>query len=477
MHPRIVLARERLRLVLRVMRLRPFETETEEGRSLERYRRIVLGTASSIIGRGITTAVSLVSIPLMLGFLGKSQYGFWVAVNALLPWVGLADLGIGTGLVNPIAEAHGRDDHERARAYFSTALFLLSGIGVALLVLGAVTLPFVPWSTVFSVPPTLSPTTVRACVALAFAVTVIGLPLATATQVYVGFQKSYVAVVFPTIGSILSLALLLGVVRTGGSVVAVFAAVGGGTALGAAAGLAFLVLREMPWLRPSFTSISRAAIRRLLATSVPLYLFQFGALLVNQSQQFVLVQRAGLSTVAEYDLLVKVYVMASTLVTFTTSSVGPSFRESWERGEHRWMRRTFWHLVKLRMAMAAGGSALLVLGGDLALRLWLRRTDFQYGRWSWALLAVLIVTAVWASTFAEFLTILDRIWPQIGVVLCQGLATVVLTWVLAGRFGLIGALVAYTAPAVLLSGVLLPRIARGFLSERTAPGATEPTRT
>jgi O-antigen/teichoic acid export membrane protein len=472
MHPRLVLARERLRLVLHVMRLRPFDTDTAEGRSLERYRRIVLSTVSSVFARGIATVASLITIPVMISFLGKPEYGFWVAVNALVPWLGMLDFGIGNGLVNPISEAHGREDREAARGYFSTAFFLLAAVALGLLVVLAVALPLAPWPRIFATPPSLAPSTVRTCVALACTFTALGLPLATATQVYAGYQKTYIATAFPAIGAVLSLGLLVAVVRGGGSIVAVFAAVGGGLLLGASASMLVLVLREMPWLRPSLRYVSRQALRRLLATSVPLYLFQFGSLLVNQTQQLVLVQRAGLSTVAEYDLLFKVYVTASLLVVLTTSSFGPSFREAYERGELGWMRRSFWHLMKLRMTMAALGAGVLLVAGDLALRLWLRRTDFQYGTGTWALIALLILAAVWAATFSDFLMSLDRIWPQIGVVVVQGLVTVTLTWLLAGRFGLFGAVVAYTLPAVALSAFFFPRIARPFLAaEAPAPGS------
>lgn len=470
MRRQVELARERVRNVLRVARLRPFETDTAEGRSLERYRRIVLSTAASIFARCLASAVSLVSVPIVIGYLGKEQYGFWAAVNAVTPWVAMFDLGIGTGLVNPISEAHGRDSHEDARAYFSTAFLALSGVALAVLAVLGVSLWFVPWSRVFAAPASLPPSTVSASVGLAFAFMAIGLPLATVPQVYAGYQKSYVGVLFPAVGAVLSLALLILAVNRDGGVVALFTATGGALTVGSLVALWWLVGREMPWLRPSPAWVSRRAFRRLLATSIPLYLYQLGALLVNQTQQIVLAQRTGLASVADYDLLLKLYIVISTLVTITTASVGPSLRESWERGEAAWMRRTFWHLMRLRMTLAAVAAAGLFFGGDLALRIWLRRPDFQYGPWTWGLLALLLVAAVWGATFVELLTNLDHIWPQVGVVMAQGLVTVALTWALARPLGTFGAVVAYAGPGIVVAGLFLPRMARRFLHpQRTTP--------
>jgi len=210
--------------------------------------------------------------------------------------------------------------------------------------------------------------------------------------------------------------------------------------------------------------VSGAAFRRLLATSVPLYAFQIGALLVNQSQQLVLARRAGLSTVAEYDLLLRIYLLTTGLIATTSASFAPTFREAFERGETTWMRRSFWHLVRLRMLVALAACAVIAPFGNAALRVWLRRSDFQYGPSVWLTLCALILVATWASSFGELLTILDRIWPQVGVVVIQGILTLVLTWVLGARFGVIGALVALTLPAAALTGWFMPRMARGIVS-------------
>jgi O-antigen/teichoic acid export membrane protein len=468
--PQIV---EQLRNVIRVARFTPFDTSSEEGRSLERYRRIVLSTGASIAGTGVSTLVGLVLVPLLLGYLGRDVYGLWATLLTLVPWVSLLDLGFVAGLVVAISEANGRDDRRGAQAYFSTAFLALTAVSLLSTVVVVAGLAAAPWDSLLPVPPGLTRGSVAAVAAVVAAFTLASLPLALVPQVLAGYQASYVSTAFSALGSLLSLALVYSVTRLHGSLLAIVAASSTAGLLATLGSLAYL-LRRSPWMRPERALVSRAALRRLFATAFPLYLFQLGSLLVNQTQRPILAARAGLSVVTDYDLLLRVYGFAITLITVSSASVAPSLREAYERGEVGWMRRAFWHLVRVRLSAAAAFCVLLLLAGNLLLRLWLRRPDFQYGIGTWLVLCVLLLASIWASSFLELMTILDRIWPQVAVVLAQGAATVLLTWWLCRRLGVQGGLLAITVPALAFSAWMLPVISWRLVRHRES-GARPPS--
>ncbi len=458
-----------VRSLFRVARVEPFDESTAEGRSQERYRRIVLSTGASLAGTAVTTLVGLAIVPLLVSRMGKDFYGLWATVFSLTPWVALLDMGMVGGLVVAIAEANGRDDREGAAGGFSSAFFSLALVGILASVGLTAAIAFAPWESVVHLPAGLSRSSVTAGVALVGILAALSLPLGLVNQAWTGYQKAFVATAFTAGGSLLSLALLVAAVQLGGSPLAVFAAA---SLAGFVAGLASLAAlsRAMPWMRPSPRRVSRPAFRRLLGTATPLYLFQLGSLLVNQSQRPILSASAGLGVTAEYDLLARIYVLAITLITVSSASFAPTFRESLERGDGEWMRKTFWRLVRLRMLAAGALCLVIVLGGNAVLRLWLGRQDFQFALPVWFALAALILTAVWASPFFELLTILDRIWPQVAVVLVQGPLTVGLTWYLGSRYGVLGALLALLAPAVAVSGWVVPALAWKTVRTREVRG-------
>ena len=83
-------------------------------RRVRRGRRALTSTASTLLARGIAVAVSFVAIPLSVSYLGIERYGIFVAVASLATLFVFADLGLGNGLLNLVADAHGRDDREAA---------------------------------------------------------------------------------------------------------------------------------------------------------------------------------------------------------------------------------------------------------------------------------------------------------------------------------------------------------------------------
>ena len=349
-----------VRLAWSLLRLAPFDTSTPLGRSNERYRRIALTTLSSVAVRGLGSIIGLVTVPLVLGYLGKERFGLWSAITTVVAWVTLFDFGIANGLVNCIARSHGRDDQAEAGRYVSTALALLCGIAGLLAATVAIAVPLVPWSAVLAVRQAVDDTTVRWSVAAALGMFVIGMPLSAVPQIYAGYQRSYVVNAFTLVGVTLGFLALLAALGNGAGMPTLVVAFGLGSLLANALGLVNAFVR-MPWLRPRIASFSREAAAALASRSLPMFLMQIGALTVNETQTLILAHRCDLSTVADYSILIRVYLLLMALIQASTASFVPPFREAFERGDLAWVSAAFRKFLQVRLLMALGGSAAMVL--------------------------------------------------------------------------------------------------------------------
>ena len=175
-----------------ILRLRPFETTTPEGRSKERYRRAALTTVVSIIARGLGIFTGLAWIRLSLSYLGKERYGLWMAVNSIVGWASLADLGLARGLQNHLSAANGKDDRELAGRYVSTGLAALTTLALGVALLAVPLLLVVPWAELFNVrDPALASETpwVMAAVLGCF---LVQFPLSIVPTIYAAYQRGYV---------------------------------------------------------------------------------------------------------------------------------------------------------------------------------------------------------------------------------------------------------------------------------------------
>jgi len=271
-----------------VARFKPFATSSPEGRSRERHRKILLNTSSNFLARGFSLAVNLLVIRLVLGRLGKQEYGLWITITAFVVWTMLLDFGILNGLVNAVSEAFGKQDRNAAITVMSTAFFSLIVISVFLALLTIIFVGEINWSAVFSSKGLISESKLRWSIVAALAPFIVGIPLSVVRQVYAGFQKAYIGNIFIVLAAFVTLAAVQVALGLGASLPWLVLAAGIGAPVAALFNLVYLLKFDMPWLKPQLRHVSVLGLRRLLKSSTPLFLFQFGALLVNYSQPLLL---------------------------------------------------------------------------------------------------------------------------------------------------------------------------------------------
>jgi O-antigen/teichoic acid export membrane protein len=194
-----------------------------------------------------------------------------------------------------------------------------------------------------------------------------------------------------------------------------------------------------------------------------LFLFQVGGLLVNQTQLIIMAHRSTLETVADYAVINKLYVLTMGVISLSTYSFLPPFREAFERGDRDWVRLNFKRMVFLRMTMATAVSVLLWVAGNLVLRLWLRNGSVAFTLQVWAAMGILLISATWVTAFSDLLTIMDRIWIQTLFVLVNGVGTALLTFFLTPAFGALGAIAALSFVTLFMLSWLAPMVARPLL--------------
>jgi hypothetical protein len=175
-----------------LIRLMPFNTDTPEGRSKERLRRVALTALVSAFAQGISMLTLLISIPLTLNYLGAERYGLWITISSLIAVLGFADLGMGNGLLNAVAEANGRNDQKAAESYVSSAFYILTGIALFLGVIWLMVYPHVSWSWLFNVITPKAMAEAGPATSIFIWCMLINLPIGLIQKIYDGYQEGYI---------------------------------------------------------------------------------------------------------------------------------------------------------------------------------------------------------------------------------------------------------------------------------------------
>jgi O-antigen/teichoic acid export membrane protein len=362
--------RDRIARWKQVLRVQPFETSTPEGRSAERYRRIAWSTVLAVIARVVLVAVTFISVPLVVGYLGAERYGMWLTISSLLAVLGPLDLGVGNGLRQMVAEASGRDDGEASRRAISSALILLSAIALVVVVAVPLVYPSVSWAALFNVSSTQAqaeagPATVT--LALIFAV---GLPLSVVGVVQSAYQSAYVTSLWAILGTGASLLLLLVAINAHAGLPVLIAALTGAGLIAALLNSLNFFGRQRPALAPRLHDFGSRAARSLLGTGFLFVVLQLAGLLAYQLDNFIIARVMGAEAVQQYAIPMKLFSLAPLLVSFALVPLWPAYREAIVRGEPGWVRRTLRRSLRVSLLINVPAALLLVVVGSPVLSLW-----------------------------------------------------------------------------------------------------------
>jgi len=384
-----------------MFRLRPFDTSTESGRSRERIRRAAITTISAGGARGLGIVASLITVPLTYRYLGPERYGLWMVLVSIISAMAFADLGIGNGLLNAIAEAYGKDDRVLARRYFTSAFVLLLGVAVALALGAAIAYPYIPWMRLLNVNSAAVAAEGTRALLVLFGWFVVSIPLGSAMRAQMGLQRGYVSQTVNGFGSIVTLLALLAVIHLQGSLPwLVFGSTVGPIA--AALVNAAVLFYQHPWLMPSWKAYSSGAAWRILRMGLMFFVLQCSVVAAYTSDNIVISQIMGTSAVAAYAVPQKLFAFISLVVSIGLVPLWPAYGEAIARGDVRWIRKTFMGSIWIILAFTIPSSLLLALGGP-----WILRTFFGKALHASALL--LAVLAMWA--------VIEAVSTAVGVLL------------------------------------------------------------
>ncbi len=423
---------------INLLRFQSFDTSSEVGRSYERYRLIALSGSSSFFSKIIISLTGLISVPLTINYLGKEQFGLWMVISSLVIWLQLTDFGIGNGLINALAEANGRNDKESACSYFTTAFCSITVITFILFAPVVMAAFFIPWDSVLNLESASLLHDANLCFIIVAIFFFINMPLSLANKALGAYQKGYLVNITQVAASLSSLLFLIIAISMGLTLPWLVSFVSAGAVFGNALSWIFLH-REIPWLKLQLNKSSREALRRVARSSVPLFLFQFGALLLNQTANIILAQFGGLGMVADYNILAKFYSVIFSIGTSLSFPFYPAIREAFERKEKRWIYHAIKRVTTIRLSSLIVPTIPLIFIGNHLILLWIRQPlseNFGYAGWSCFLLCIIL--AGLSSTLSEILIVLDYIYTQLHSLFINALVFILCCILLVPHFGLTG---------------------------------------
>jgi O-antigen/teichoic acid export membrane protein len=360
----------RMGAFLALVRFRPFDSTTAEGWARERHRRVVLTAMASVAARSVSVVSALITVPLTLHYLGVDRYGLWMAISSVIALMSFTDFGLGNGLINAVAKAHGREDRDMAAHAVSSAFYLLLAIAVGLACVFALAYPWVPWARVFNVRTPEAMADAGPAMAIFAGWFLIGLPLSVVSRIQAGYQEGFHNSFWQAIGNTAGLVCLLVAIAREASLPWLVCLMAGLPVVATFANGICLFWVRRPWLRPSLQAMTLAASRSILRTGSLFFVLQIAAVVTFASDALIIAQLFGSSTVPEYAVPMRLFSLAPMMLSMMLSPLWPAYGESAARGDVVWIRKTLLRSLRLALLVTGVPCLLLMIFGHALLNFW-----------------------------------------------------------------------------------------------------------
>lgn len=320
--------------------------------------------------RGASILVSLMLVPMTLGYVSSELYGIWLTLSSVMIWLNFFDIGFTLGLKNKLTEAIAVGNWHRGRVLVSTTYFIMILIFIPLCLLLEFCVPYVNWTSFFNVNPVYNEEIVKAMSVLIvfFCLQMI---VNVLTAIIAAFQQVALSSLFPVIGNFLSLIVIwllanfcppslffLAFAISSTPVIVIF--------------IASLILfnGKFKIISPSVFFIRKEYVHDLFSLGFKFFLIQIQVVIMFQATNVLISKVSGPDDVTAYNIAYKFLSVAMMLYTIILTPLWPAFTDAYAKKDFSWMNRIYKRMVHIYYASGILMFMMIVLS-PVAYRVWI----------------------------------------------------------------------------------------------------------
>lgn len=425
-------------------------------RSIEAKKNIL----GSILIKGCSIAIGLISVPLTIGYVNPSHYGIWLTLSSMIAWVSFFDIGFTHGLRNKFAEANAKGDEALAKTYVSTAYYFIAIIfGLLGLLLVAVN-QFISWHALLNLPATMEvevsrlATIIFICFSLHFIFRLI-------TTLLIASQVPAKASLVEMLGQLLTLIIIYILTKTTKE--------GSLLHLGLAAGFAPVVVllaanfwffnTRLKKFKPSLLFVKKEYAKDIMKLGLKFFVLQIAVIVQFESSMFLIARYFNTTEVTSYNIAYRYFFTLQMFFLILLSPFWSGVTYAYNTKDYEWIKNAVKKYLLLLVPIICGGVLMLVFS-DTVYRLWLGKNLVHIDFTISLLCLVFFSTAIFANIFVYVLNgigaiqlqFISAIFTSVGFVALSlalikythmGVKSVLIASIISNAFGYIFAPVQY----------------------------------
>ena len=340
---------------------------------LKRNDRSAVAVRNIFVGgglKGCSIIISMIQVPLLIGYLDNTVYGIWLVLASIINWISYFDVGLTHGLRNRFAEAKALGDYALAKKYVSTTYALLTLIFGGLSLCLVATNLFLDWSSILKVSAEYDSE-----LRLTFFILILTNCLTFILKVYptilLADQRPALTYGIHTLGQVVSLLIILVLIQLEVVPLSVFALViMGAPCLIMLAVTIYGFAKRYKKYAPSLPTVDFSLVNKIIGLGIKFFIIQIALLVIFQMTNIIISRNLGPESVTEYNVTYTYFSAFYLAFNIIITPYWSACTDAYVKGDMVWVKKVVRNLTRIWL-ISIIVMILMVLFSGLFFRLWI----------------------------------------------------------------------------------------------------------
>ena len=371
------------------------------------FKNVSLGVLYKILNMGIV----FTTVPILLNYLEKEQYGLWVTIFSIVNIVFFVDAGIGNGLKTKLTEALSLKNYKLAREYISTAYIFIVVISFVILIIGSGLIFSIDMQKLLNT--SVGETYLKIILITTLCMITISFVLSLYKSFYYASQKSSKVELSTLLYQVIVLVLITLMLNYFSRNLLFVAIVYGLSNI--TVGIAFTIMffKKNKKIKPSIRFFSRDKIKDLVGLSLRFFFIQLCMIVIFTTDNVIISKLLGASEVTNYDIVYKLFQVVIIISIIAQDPLWSLYTDAYQKKDFKWIRKTLIRLNYLFILFICFVCTLFFVSKSV-IKIWIQR-DLLLPDNLLLFMSLFVIVRVYGIIYMNFLNSVGKIKLQLNL--------------------------------------------------------------
>lgn len=343
---------------------------TKQFKGNQRSVTIKKNILASFFIKGFSILISLLLVPMTLGYVSAEIYGVWLTISSILHWLTYMDVGFTLGLKNRLAECLAKNEIEKGHRLVSTTYFIMIAIFIPIGVILYSVAPLIDWCSILNVSQGNNEIIIKTIQILAIFVA-LQMIVNVFLAVVAAHQKTALSSLFNVIGQFFSLIIIYSMTHFVEPSLynLAYAYSMMPVAIVAISSLIFYCT-SMKRIAPNIKSINLSYTKDLWNLGAKFFVIQVQQIILFQATNLLITNLSGPESVTQYNIAYKILNVVVMVYTIILTPLWPAFTDAYAKKDFKWMKNIYKKMVRV-YGVVFIVITLIVITSPILYKIWI----------------------------------------------------------------------------------------------------------